>query len=207
MERKYFSTPLALLSAGVLGVGAASGLADETAAMPMHHHHMASQMTASTVPYQVPNLTLVRADGETVSLPAEMNDGRPVLLNFIYTSCTSVCPLMSQMFSQFQAQLGAEELDKIHLMSISIDPEADTPAKLTDYAKSYGAGREWQFYTGTVNASVAAQRAFDVYHGDKMSHTVVTLIRAKPGEPWRRLDGFVTPDELMAEYRQVLATK
>jgi protein SCO1/2 len=187
-------------------LGTAVAWADESAEMPAHHHHMASQASTSTVQYQVPDLKLVRADGKAVSLPEEMNDGRPVLLNFIYTSCTSVCPLMSQVFSQFQEQLGGER-DKVHLMSISIDPEADTPARLTEYAQTYGAGPGWQFYTGTVNASVTAQRAFSVYRGDKMAHTAVTLMRAAPGQPWLRVDGFATPDQLMHEYHQVLATK
>jgi protein SCO1/2 len=196
-----------LLSLGTAVLGAGIALADEQPAeMPAHHHHMASPMMTSTASYQVPDLKLVRADGKEVSLAEEMNDGRPVVLNFIYTSCTSVCPLMSQIFSQFQDELGADR-DQVHLMSISIDPEADTPARLTEYAKGYGAGPEWQFYTGTVSASIVAQRAFDVYLGDKMNHTAATLIRGAPGEPWLRIDGFATPDQLMHEYHQVLAKK
>jgi len=157
------------------------------------------------VPYVVPRVTLVRNDGKSVSLPEEMDDGRPVLLNFIYTSCGSTCPLMSQIFAQFQRKLGAEAAG-VHIMSISIDPEEDTPARLTEYARKFGAGPEWQHYTGTLSASLTAQRAFDVYRGDKMSHAPVTLLRAAPGKPWRRIDGFVTPDNLVQEYRQLLAS-
>jgi protein SCO1 len=207
MPAKRYLQLVAMLGAAVT-VGGGSVLADDSAEMA-HHHHMAmtsSRTMMSTVDYTVPNLKLVRADGASVSLPEEMNDGRPVVLNFIYTSCTSVCPLMSQMMSQFEHNLGAE-IAGVHLMSISIDPEADTPAALTEYAKTYGAGPEWQFYTGTVTASVAAQEAFDVYRGDKMNHTPVTLLRAAPGRPWRRIDGFATPDELVNAYRQVLAAR
>ena len=53
-------------------------------------------------------MRLVRDDGKTVSLPEEMDDGRPVVLNFIFTSCGSICPLMSQIFAQFQRKLGTE---------------------------------------------------------------------------------------------------
>jgi protein SCO1/2 len=162
--------------------------------------------TRSTVQYSVPRVTLVRDDGKSVSLPQEMNDGRPVLLNFIFTSCGSICPLMSQIFADFQRKLGADA-QHVHLMSISTDPEQDTPARLTEYAHRFDAGPEWRHYPGTLDASLAAQRAFDVYRGDKMSHTPVTLLRAAPDKPWRRIDGFVTPDELLHEYRQLLASQ
>jgi protein SCO1/2 len=165
----------------------------------------ASRALRSMREYAVPAVRLVRADGKAVSLPAEMNDGRPVFLNFIFTTCTDICPMMSAVFSQFQRRLGAEA-GKVHLMSISIDPEQDTPARLAAYARRFHAGPEWQHYTGTREASIAAQRAFDVYRGDKMSHTVVTLMRAAPGKPWLRIDGFVTPEELVREYRKILAT-
>lgn len=159
-----------------------------------------------TVKYFVPAVTLVRDDGKAVSLPQEMNDGRPVLLNFIFTSCGSTCPLMSQVFALFQRKLG-RDAHQVHLMSISIDPEEDTPVRLAEYARRFGAGPEWQHYTGTLDASLAAQRAFDIYRGDKMSHSPVTLMRAAPGQPWRRIDGLVTPDDLLREYRHLLDSK
>jgi protein SCO1/2 len=160
-------------------------------------------ITTATGQYQVPDVRVLRDDGHSVSLTQEMNDGRPVVLNFIFTSCSSVCPLLSQTLGQFQRQLGAER-DKVHIMSISIDPEEDTPARLREYARKFHAGPGWQHYTGTLQASLTAQRAFDVYRGDKMSHTAVTLLRAAPGQPWRRIEGLLTPEELLAEYRALV---
>ncbi len=156
-----------------------------------------NQVSTSSVQYDVPNLMLVRQDGQSVSLRKEMDDGRPVVLNFIFTTCGSICPLMSQVLGVFQRKLGAESAH-VHLMSISIDPEQDTPERLREYADRFGATPGWQYYTGTLAASQSAQQAFNVYRGDKMSHTPVTLLRAAPGQPWMRLDGFVTPDQLRA---------
>jgi protein SCO1/2 len=155
------------------------------------------------VTYKTPEVTLVRADGKRVSLPRELDDGRPVLLNFIFTTCSSICPLTSRTLEEFQRKLGSEA-PSVHLMSISIDPEQDTPKRLAQYAQKFHAGPSWQYYTGTLAASIAAQRAFDVYRGEKMSHTPVTLMRATPGEPWLRIEGFATPDELLADYRKLL---
>ena len=68
-----------------------------------------------------------------------------------------------------------------------------------EYARKFRPGPEWQHYTGTIEASLAAQRALDVYRGDKMSHTPVTVLRVAPGRPWVHIDGFVTPDKLLEE--------
>jgi len=165
----------------------------------------ASAVSRSTVSYEAPDVTLVRADGKSVSLPRELDDGRPVLLNFIFTTCSSICPLTSRTLEEFQRKLG-REASQVHLMSISIDPEQDTPARLSVYARKFHAGPEWQYYTGSVAASIAAQRAFDVYRGEKMSHTAVTLMRSAPGKPWLRIEGFVTPEELFDDYQKLLAS-
>ncbi|HET7756978.1 MAG TPA: SCO family protein [Steroidobacteraceae bacterium] len=171
--------------------------ADETAGQ-----NRDSAVSVTTADYAVPNVQLVREDGKVISLPDEMNDGRPVVLNFIFTSCTSICPLLSAVFAEFDRQLGRDR-NKVHLMSISIDPEADTPAHLREYASRFKPGPEWHHYTGTLTASLAAQRAFNVYRGDKMNHTPVTLLRAAPGQPWLRLEGFVTPHDLLVKYRRL----
>jgi protein SCO1/2 len=170
-----------------------------------HHHHMAQKVTLTTADYNVPQISLVRDDNRRISLPDEMNDGRPVILNFIYTACTAVCPITSRSFAQLQDKLG-EESDKVHMISITIDPEQDTPARLADYAHKFGAGSQWRFYTGTTEASLAAQRAFDVYRGDKMNHSPVTLLRAASGTSWLRIDGFASADDLLREYRKLVST-
>ncbi|CAM3223139.1 Thioredoxin domain-containing protein [Burkholderia ubonensis] len=186
----------------------ATGSATESAAegADMHMHHVvAPGTTHSMADYALPPVELVRDDGKTVSLVDELNDGRPVILTFIYTSCTTICPMISQTLERLQGELGGDR-DKVHIVSISIDPEEDTPARLRAYAARFGAGPEWQHYTGTVDASIAAQRAFNVYRGDKMNHVPVAFLRAAPGRQWMRIDGFATPSELLAAYRDVVAS-
>jgi protein SCO1 len=163
-------------------------------------------LRVSTAAYRVPDVKLVRQDGTATSLEQEMNDGRPVVLNFIFTSCEAICPLMTHIMAEFQRKLGAES-SQVHLMSISIDPEQDTPARLREYAKRYAAGPGWNFYTGSAAASVTAQKAFNVFRGEKMDHTAVTLLRAAPGASWQRLDGFATPDDLIKQYHALVAAK
>ena len=206
---KTLVSATALAVAGMLGPLVAVTVAEDMPEMndPHAHHHMMQmpETTRRTAEYTIPNVDLVRDDGKTVSLPDELNDGRPVILNFIYTTCTAVCPLLSQTLSQLQRKLGSDR-DRVHLVSISIDPEEDTPARLAAYANKYGAGPEWQHYTGTLAASVEAQRAFGAYRGDKMNHTPVTFLRAAPGKSWLRIEGFATADDLLDEIRNMLSS-
>jgi protein SCO1/2 len=91
------------------------------------------------------------------------------------------------------------------MVSISIDPDHDTPARLKAYAEKFQAGADWQFLTGTRADTLAVQRAFDAYRGSKMNHAPLTLLRASSGSPWVRLDGFASASELVAEVKKLSA--
>jgi protein SCO1/2 len=202
-KNRFASSKFAL--AALLAVGGPAAWAQSMADHSHHHgHEMAAGAAKRSVEsYKVPALDLVRQDGKPASLPAELDDGRPVMLNFIYTSCTAICPLTTQVFSQVQEKLGADKAT-LHMVSISIDPEYDTPARLTEFARKHQAGAQWQFYTGSREASVAVQKSFNAYRGDKMNHVPITYLRAAPGKPWVRLDGMRSPDDLVKEYRALL---
>lgn len=179
---------------------ALDAVSDPGAAQAHPHSAMGgdADVRRSVAEYAVPDVTMVRDDGTSVKLDAELNDGRPVVLNFVYTSCTTICPMSSQVFEQFQDELGSAR-EAVHLMSISIDPEQDTPVRLRAYAAKFHALKGWNHYSGTLAASLAVQQAFNAYRGDKMSHVPVTLVRAAPGKPWVRYDGFARADDLLAE--------
>lgn len=202
---RVLKTPL-MLAALTLGLAplSTSAMAEDHS---HHHHHHAMPAEAdgyvrSQAAYAVPDVKLVNADGSGVPLRSELAEqDKPVILNFIFTTCGAVCPVMSATFSQLQAALGPD--DAVRMLSISIDPEEDTPAALKAYAGKYGAGPQWQMLTGSLTDSIAVQRAFDVYRGDKMNHQPATFLRAAPGQPWVRLDGFASADDILREVRQL----
>lgn len=191
--------PRRLLLTVLLGLCVGFGSAEASEPTPM------KRATRSSLDITLPKVDLVRDDGKTVSLEAEVGDGAPVVLTFIFTRCGTICPVLSRTFAQLQTQLGARA--RVHLVSISLDPEFDTPTRLAEYAQRYGAGRQWHFYTGTVEATLAAQRAFEAARGDKMSHTPVTFLRAGAGRQWVRVDGFATADELATVLRQLVVAR
>jgi protein SCO1/2 len=158
-----------------------------------------STLNRSLVNYTLPDVSVIRQDGKKLSLRKELDDGRPVMLNFIFTSCSAICPMLSHVFSRVQ-----DKLADVHLVSISIDPENDTPAQLLEYGKKFSAGKHWDYYTGTTETSIAIQKAFKAYGGDKMNHTSVIFMRAAPNKPWVRLEGFASPDAIIQEYTTMI---
>ncbi len=162
-----------------------------------------SKTNRSVVTYNIPDLTLINLAGEKVSVIQELSPDKPILLNFIFTTCTTICPVMSATFAQTQKLLGSD-IQNVRMVSISIDPEQDTPEKLRAYAQKFKAQSQWHFLTGNVDDIMAVLLTFDVYRGNKMSHEPVTLLRKKKDDPWVRLDGLTTAKELVIEYHNLL---
>lgn len=167
-----------------------------------HEQHQATAaepLKRKQVRYEIPDVMLLDATGSKVSLRAVLADESPLMLNFIFTSCTSICPVMSGVFSQVQSRLNKQS-QKVRMVSISIDPEHDTPARLAAYAKNFSAGPEWIILTGVLKDSIAVQRAFDAYRGDKMNHEPITYLHSGAAhQPWQRIDGLASADQLLAE--------
>ncbi|WAK01110.1 SCO family protein [Methylobacter sp. YRD-M1] len=163
-------------------------------------------VASRTRPYQrsehryMPNdFELTDRNGNKVKLHQALGNEHGVMLNFIFTSCTTVCPLMSASFAQVQQQLGPER-EKVRLISISIDPDHDTPQRLTDYWHRFGAGPQWQLLTGRRDDVIEIQKAFEVYRGKKANHQSVTLLKGSPNGPWVRLEGYAGAADIIREY-------
>ncbi len=146
--------------------------------------------------YRVPDVTLVDRTGATVSLRKLLEVDEPVLLQFIFTTCTTICPAMSATFAAARQELAG---DRVRMISITIDPHHDTPERLQDYASRYGAGPGWFFLTGELDDIQTVQKAFDAFWVNKMQHQPRTYLRRSSGEPWLRLSGLLSSAQLVAE--------
>jgi protein SCO1/2 len=158
--------------------------------------------SASYGSYSAPDVMLISEKGEREHILDQLNGDKPVLLNFIFTTCTTICPVLSASFKQVQELLG-EEKDRFSMISISIDPEYDNAQRLSDYAERFDAGDQWRFYTGRREDVIAVQKAFDIYRGAKVNHEPVTLLRAGKGGPWLRIEGFADAGDIISEYRRL----
>jgi protein SCO1/2 len=205
IHRRLFVCRLAVMcSAGGTLLHAAAVLALDAKSAPAPWPASPIQYERSVRSYTIPDVVLVDADSKPVRLREVLAGDDPVMLNFIFTTCSTVCPIMVRVFADVPPRLGPAA-KTVRLISISIDPENDTPAKLKTYAKSFGEGMRWRFLTGRVEDINSVQRAFGSFRGDKMNHEPVTLIREAGGKSWVRIDGFANPDQLVSEYRKLSA--
>lgn len=163
--------------------------------------------TSSPLTVTIPQVKLVDTNGKELQLSELLNDHSAIILNFIFTTCTTICPVMSATFQQIQNKLGVDRKD-VHLVSISIDPENDTPAKLKAYADKFKAGAQWTLLTGTLENSLTAQKAFGVFAGEKMNHKPITFLKAKgSNSQWIMLEGLAEADQIIKEYDKLSSGK
>ncbi len=95
-----------------------------------------------------PNITVLTHAGRSVPFYDDLIKGRLVVISFIYTSCRDLCPLITARMAQVQERLGAVVGKDIFFLSISIDPDNDTPEKLKEHAEAFRVGPGWEFITG-----------------------------------------------------------
>ena len=132
-----------------------------------------------------PPFTLTSQDGKPVSLASLR--GKVVAVTFIYTACPDICPMLTQKMVDVQGELGAEFGAKIAFVSISLDPEHDTPAVLKDYAQFWGAKLDaWSFLTGSLEAVRDVTRRYGVFFSKKedgsVDHTQLTSLVDAAGQ-------------------------
>lgn len=172
-----------------------------------HHDHAnfesLKKLIRTEARYKIPTMTLIRDDGVKVVFPAGFDNGKPVIINFIFTSCTTVCPILSHVFSQVQKNMGARAAE-VSMMSFTIDPEYDTPERLKLFAEKLKAGPQWRHFTGKLKDIIKLQQVFQVYTGDKMSHPPVTFMKIPKSDCWIRLNGVATSEEILSEYSSMI---
>lgn len=152
--------------------------------------------------YDIPDVILLNQNGDKVALRTLLSLNKPVLIEFFYTRCPSISRIISRNLAKFQNAIIAESGD-IQLISISIDPEFDTPSMLKAYGKQYQAKPGWDFLTGDREDIKRVLMGFNVYSSNRMRHEPIVLLKSPSDDHWVRIHGILGSDELLAEYERV----
>jgi protein SCO1/2 len=163
------------------------------------------QSAAQSAEVDLRDQWLVDQDGRDLRFVSDVIDNNIVVMDFVYTTCTTVCPVLSALFAQVQNKLGDEVGAGIRLVSISVDPVRDTPQRLKAYSAKHRAGEGWLWLTGSKAIVEDVLTGLGAYTKSFEDHPSMVLIGdARTGE-WKRLFGFPDPDrivEIVEEYRQ-----
>jgi protein SCO1/2 len=155
-----------------------------------------------------PDFSLIDQDAQPISLAALR--GRIVLLDFIYTSCPGPCPILTGLHQKVRDGLSPEQRARVQIVSITLDPERDTPEALRAYASARRIDTQgWSFVTGKTADVDAVAHAYGVGSVRKPSgeieHTVATFLIDRYGRIARRYLGTAhDPEAIRADLVEIL---
>jgi protein SCO1/2 len=150
-----------------------------------------------------PNLPVTDQDGRALKFYDDLIKNKMVIISFIYTNCTDICPLTTARMTQLEDKLGNLVGRDFFIISMTVDPENDTPEKLKAYAKAYGTGPGWTFVTGSPENI----RAINYKLGDRSRQlsehrNEIVLGNAATGE-WQRDNIFGDLDRVVMTVRSM----
>lgn len=200
----------AILTGACIGFAAAGALAfpGRVSAGEHDHRHHATEAAApagdppAQAPVRVPDEAVLTQEGKKAMFNRDLVAGRPMVVDFIYTSCKEVCPPLTANLREVRKLLGADA-EKVAFISITVDPTVDTPQVLKDYAGRFGIESGWTFVTGKPAALARLQKGFAVSMARKEDHTPLVIIGNANTNRWVRKFGLARPEVIAAAVRDV----
>jgi protein SCO1 len=153
------------------------------------------------------DVELINQDGKKMRFYSDVLKGKTVVVNAFFTTCTSVCPPMNRNMEKMQEALGDRVGRDVFFVSITVDPEVDTPERLKDYAKKFHAGPGWIFLTGKKENLDWALYKLGQYVENKDDHTTVFIIGNEPTGLWKKAFGMANIAELVKVVESVVNDK
>jgi cytochrome oxidase Cu insertion factor (SCO1/SenC/PrrC family) len=146
---------------------------------------------------------LQNQDGATVRFGRDVVGGDIVVMDFVFTTCTTICPILSAKFARIQEQLGDRLGKGVKLVSVSLDPVRDTPARLKAYGAKFKAGPGWSFLTGAKDDVDEVLKGLGAYVPNFQDHPPMVLVGDGKTGRWVRVNGFPDPKNILATVDQI----
>ena len=166
-------------------------------AIAQHEHHAnpAPEPAATAQTFDIPDVEVLDQTGAKRSFYTDLVKDRVVVVNFVFTSCTTVCPTMGATFARVQQLLGDRE---VSLISVSVDPVVDTPERLAAWSKRLGAAPGWTLVTGEKPQIDLLLKRLGVFTPNRESHTPTVLVGNARNGQWQRANGLATPATIVS---------
>jgi cytochrome oxidase Cu insertion factor (SCO1/SenC/PrrC family) len=155
---------------------------------------------------RIPDVRVYDQKGVQKSFYTDLVKGKTVAINFIFTTCTTICPPLTATFRKVQQDLSVRGLN-VQLISVSVDPATDTSERLSAFAEKFKAGPGWTFVTGDTASIDSLLRALGAAVANKNDHTPMILIGNDAAGFWTRAYGLASPAELVQTLTEAASRK
>jgi len=151
------------------------------------------------------NLELIDQDGRTVRFFDDVLKDKVVVINFIFTNCDGACPLMTHKLSLVRDRMEGQIADPLQFVSLSIDPERDTPAAMKEFAKSHHADHDgWIFLTGNPENLEYIIKRLGQFTDDVEAHSTMMLAGNVNTAHWIKIQPYEQPPAISEKLRGLI---
>ena len=184
-----------------LGIGPA--VAQDHSHHQHHQHHAPAPDAAAKAPapadVKYADTQLVDQNGRKLKLKSEVFGDRLVVIDFAYTNCTTICPVLTSLLAKVQDGLGSRLGQEVSLVTITVDPARDTPPRLKEYAAKHGVKPGWLWLTGPTGTVNETLKGFGAYAVNFEDHPPMVLVGDPKTNQWTRFFGFSDPKTILAK--------
>ncbi len=182
----------------VVTVGAHESIHDSS-------HHQAEMGKAKLANVKLFDLEVTDQEGKRAKFKSDVIGDHVVVMDFIYTTCTTVCPVLTAIMGQVQQQLGERFGKDVIMVSVTVDPVTDNPQRLKAYARRHKS--LWSFWTGQKFAVDKILGGLGVYTPNFTDHPSLILVGDGKTGTWTRYFGFASPDQILARVDELLVAR
>ena len=169
-------------------------------ATPVSHDANATRM-------HIPDTELLDQNGRKIHFYTDLVKGQTVVINFIFTTCTTICPPLGATFARVQKELGDKVGRDVRFISISVDPATDTPERLKAWGAKFHAGEGWTLLTGNKPQVDELLRALGASSARREDHSPTVLIGNDAHGIWTRSYGLANTSQLVQIINDAMAGK
>jgi cytochrome oxidase Cu insertion factor (SCO1/SenC/PrrC family) len=155
----------------------------------------------------IPDIELLDQNGRKIHFYTDLVKGHTVAINFIFTTCTTICPPLGATFARVQKELGDKVGRDVRFISISVDPATDTPERLKAWGAKFHAGDGWTFVTGNKPQVDELLRALGASSARREDHSPTVLIGNDASGNWTRTYGLAKASQLVQIINDAIAGK
>lgn len=149
-------------------------------------------------------IELVSHDGRTWRLYQDLMKNKTVVFSAFFSRCQAVCPPLNAKLMELQRALGPRVGKDVLFVSITVDPEFDTPARLSEMATKLHARPGWLLMSGSPEQVHTALLRLGYATPEKEAHSPLLVIAREQTGVWKKAHGFAPMDDLLQIVRAVI---